>query len=146
MNNTDLPAGLRAQPILEQWRALDAIAHDYIVPITSEEQNERALELLGEIWDDVGEDPHHPLVSLFDLLVSRIVAFEDKAYPIPASSPERILSFLMRQHEYTQTRLSELTGIHQSNLSKILKGERSLTVDQIRTLSSFFKVSAAIFI
>jgi len=50
----------------------------------------------------------------------------------------------MRQHEYTQTRLSELTGIHQSNLSKILKGERSLTVDQIRTLSSFFKVSAAI--
>lgn len=137
---------MNAQPILEQWRTLDALAHDYLTPITTEEQNERALELLGEIWDEVGENAHHPLASLFDLLVSRITAFEAGAYPIPESTPERRLAFLMRQHKYTQTRLSELSGIDQGNISKILKGERSLTLEQVRTLAKVFKISAAVFL
>jgi len=137
---------MNAQPILEQWRVLDTLAHDFISPITTEDQNERALELLGEIWDEVGDDPHHPLASLFDLLVSRIAAFEAQAYALPESTPERRLGFLMQQHQMTQARLSELSGIDQGNLSRILKGERSLTVEQIRTLSSVFKVSPAVWI
>jgi HTH-type transcriptional regulator / antitoxin HigA len=137
---------MNTQPILEQWRVLDTLAHDYLGPIHSPEQNERALELLGEIWDQVGEDPTHPLASLFDLLVARVTAFEATAYPIPESSPERIMGFLMRQHDYTQTHLSELTGIDQGNISKILKSERNLTLEQIRVLSRVFNVNVAVFL
>ena len=137
---------MNAAPFLEQWRTLDALAHDYLSPITTEEQNERALELLGEIWDEVGEDSHHPLASLFDLLVSRITAFEAQAYPLSESTPERILAYLMNQKGWTQTQTAQATGIHQSNLSKILKGERALTLEQVRTLAKVFKVSAAVFL
>ena len=138
---------MNATPILESWRQFDAVAHDYLTPITSEDQNERALELLEYLWKEVPDgETTHPLFPLLDLLTARISAFEAVAYPIPASTPERILAYLMDQKGWTQTQTAQATGIYQSNLSKILRGERSLTLEQVRTLAKVFKISAAVFL
>ena len=138
---------MNATPILEGWRQFEAVAHDYLTPITTEDQNERTLELLEQLWKAVPDgETTHPLFPLLELLTGRIVAFEESAYPIPSSTPERMLAYFMEGRGLTQTQVAGATGIHQSNLSKILKGERSLTVDQIRALSSFFKVNPAVFL
>jgi len=138
---------MNTAPIFESWRQFDAVAHDYLAPITNEEQNERALELLEQLWLEVPDgETTHPLFPLLELLTGRIAAFEERAYPIPESSPERILAYLMSENAMTQTQLAAASNIHQSNLSKILRGERSLTLEQVRTLAKVFKVSPAVFL
>ncbi len=134
-------------PLLERWNAFNAVAHDYLTPITTGEQNERALELLEHLWNEVPDgDTHHPLFALLELLTHRVAAFEESAYPIPDSSPERVLAYLMSERAWNQVQVAEASGIHQGNLSKILKGERSLTLEQVRTLAKVLEVDPAVFL
>jgi len=141
------PQTLDTTPLLEGWRQFEAVAHDYLTPIATEDQNERALELLEQLWKAVPDgETTHPLFTLLELLTGRIVAFEASAYPIPSSTPEQMLAYFMEQRGLTQAQVAGAMGIHQGSLGEILNGERSLTVDQIRALSSFFEVDPAVFL
>ncbi len=55
------------------WPLISEIAS---VPRTHEEY-ERAIVLLDELIDEVGEDERHPLASLMDTLGTLIEAYED---------------------------------------------------------------------
>lgn len=54
-----------------------------------------------------------------------------------------VLKFLMNEHDLSQSDLPEIGS--QSLVSKILKGERKLTADQIGRLAGRFHVSPAVF-
>lgn len=56
------------------------------------------------------------------------------------------LKHLLEENEMSDSDLARLLGVQPSPGSKILKGERSLTVDHIRKLAERFKVSPCLFL
>jgi antitoxin component HigA of HigAB toxin-antitoxin module len=52
----------------------------------------------------------------------------------------------MAEHGLNASALARVLGVHESMGSKILRGERALTVDHIRSLAARFKVRAEIFL
>ena len=105
-------------------------------------ESQTALETLEALWEAKFERPE--LGTLLALLSERIAAYE--AQTMPTVSGARALAFLMRQHGLTQSALAQATGIDQTNLSRILSGERDLTTGQIRTLARHFGVSGSLFL
>ena len=75
MQNLDLEKAVNA------WTALAGIV---FVPHTEEEYN-RIVALLDELIDEVGEDEHHPLASLMEILGVLIEHYENAHVPELAS-------------------------------------------------------------
>jgi HTH-type transcriptional regulator / antitoxin HigA len=81
--------------------------------------------------------------DLLPLVLEHIGDYEKKTYSIPKAKPSEVLSFLMEQHQLTQHDLPEVGS--QSLISKILSGERKLTVEHIEKLCMRFSVSPVVF-
>lgn len=83
-----------------------------------------------------------------ETLVQLVQAFEAERYAIETADLGGLdsLKHLMEETHMNGSDLARLLGVHPSMGSKILKGERSLTVDHVRRLSEHFKVSPALFI
>ena len=82
-----------------------------------------------------------------ETLVQLVQAYEAARYSIRTSDISGLdsLKHLMSENNMNASALARLLGVHPSMGSKILKGERSLTVDHLRRLSRHFKVSPALF-
>ena len=76
------------------------------------------------------------------LLIER---YEQQHYPIPAADAISVVRFLIEQQGLTQRDLIPEFG-SESAASMFLAGDRKLTVEQIRKLSSRFKLSADVFL
>src|SRR5579859_4602803 len=81
-------------------------------------------------------------IELLTLLIER---YEETNYPIPSADPISVVRFLLEHQNLTQRDLIPEFG-SESAVSMFLSGERKLTLDQIRNLSSRFKLSADVFI
>lgn len=143
---TQTPTRSDTATLFKSWSAVDQAAHGLLSPISSEAQYQDALAVIDALMVQIGNQPDHPLLSLLDLLSERVETFERHTYPSEPVPPHRILAFLMDQHGLSQKQLESATGIDQSNLSKMLKGTRALTVPQIKTLSNYFHISPEVFI
>jgi HTH-type transcriptional regulator/antitoxin HigA len=64
-----------------------------------------------------------------------IEAYDQARVKWPKGTPLDTLNFLLEQHDLTAADLSRLLGADRSLGPKILRGERRLTVDHIRTLA-----------
>jgi HTH-type transcriptional regulator/antitoxin HigA len=80
--------------------------------------------------------------------VQLVRAYETEHHAIDTSDIRGIdsLAHLLSENGMNASDLARLLDVHPSMGSKILKGERSLTVDHLRKLAARFKVSAALFI
>lgn len=105
----------------------------------NEEENERLITLAR----DLNKNQQRDAKDLLPLVLEHIEAYEKRAYAIPKAKACEVLSFLMEQHQLTQNDLPEIGS--QSLVSKILKGERQLTLRHIEKLSTRFHVSPAVF-
>lgn len=112
------------------------------VPYTEAEYQQR-LALLNDLIDEVGENEEHPLASLLDMVGVAVADYEERHYPIPTSSPQDVLAYLMEEHQLKQSDLPEIGS--QGVVSEILRGKRQLNARQIHALSQRFKVSADTF-
>lgn len=135
---------VNTEHLFEAWALAEQAAHRVIAPLETESDYEAALATLEEVWEAKAERPE--LGTLLGLLSERIAQYEAREYPMPEVSGARALAFLMRQHGLTQSALAQATGIDQTNLSRILSGERDFTTGQIRTLARHFGVSGAVFL
>jgi HTH-type transcriptional regulator / antitoxin HigA len=81
-------------------------------------------------------------IELLTLLIER---YEETNYPIPSADPISVVRFLLEHQNLAQRDLIPEFG-SESAVSMFLSGERKLTLDQIRKLSSRFKLSADVFI
>jgi HTH-type transcriptional regulator/antitoxin HigA len=122
------------------WPVISSIVS---VPRTEEEYN-RAVALLDELIDEVGEDEKHPLASLMDTLGTLIEAYEDRHLPEPVGDPISTLAFFMEEHGVSQADLPEIGS--QTEVSEILSRKRELNIHQIRSLSKRFHVSPEVFL
>jgi HTH-type transcriptional regulator/antitoxin HigA len=82
-----------------------------------------------------------------ETLVQLVEAYESRRHAIDTADISGIdcLKHLLDQNGMNASDLARLLGVHPSMGSKILKGERSLTVDHLRKLSQRFKVSPELF-
>ena len=83
-----------------------------------------------------------------ETLVQLVQAYEASNHAIDTAgiSGLEALKHLMVENEMNASDLARLLGVHASMGSKILKGDRSLTVDHLKKLSKRFKVSPELFI
>ncbi len=83
-----------------------------------------------------------------ETLVQLVQAFEAAHHAIDTSDISGLdsLKHLMDENQMNASDLARLLGVHASMGSKILKSQRSLTVDHLKTLAARFKVRPDIFI
>ena len=83
-----------------------------------------------------------------ETLVQLVQAYEAEHHAIDTTSLTGLdsLKHLLEENQMNASDLARLLGVHPSLGSKILKGERSLTVDHIRKLAEQFKVNPGLFL
>ena len=104
---------------------------------------DRAVAVLDDILDEIGQQETHPLADLAETLALSIEAYEDTHIPMPNASGPAILRSLMEEHDLAQSDLPEVGS--QGVVSEILAGKRDLNVRQISQLAERFGVSPAVF-
>lgn len=118
-----------------------------LLPYTLIPRNEAEYEKLLAFVDTLMEFSRHKkderVTTLLKLITQNIATYEARRYPQLRLSPVEMLKSLMEEHDLSQSDLPEIGS--QSLVSKILSGERQLTVEHIRNLSKRFGVSPAVF-
>ena len=130
--------------ILKRWEAFTAIAAPYLEPIKSEAEYDNVDELLNDITYrmETANDPRY--IGLFRLLSERLHVWETQSEPLPDTAPHELLEYLLEEHALKQTDLSDL--VDQSTLSKILRGERSISKRLALGLAARFHVPVGVFL
>ncbi len=82
-----------------------------------------------------------------ETLVQLVEAYEAKHHAIEVASMGGVdmLRHLLAENDMNASDLARLLGIHASMGSKLLKGERSLTVEHLRKLADRFQVRPELF-
>lgn len=133
-------------------RQMKAVIQEYrhlrtLVPLgtlRTKKDYARAVAMLDEIIDEIGEDEKHPMAELADALSVFVEKYEAEHMAIPTASLSAILKFFMNQHGLRQTDLPEIGS--QGVVSEVLAGKRALNTRQIGELAKRFGVSPAVFL
>jgi HTH-type transcriptional regulator / antitoxin HigA len=112
--------------------------------LRSEKDYRKAVAILDEIIDEIGQDESHLLADLAEALALFIHSYEETHAKVPATTGPEVLRSLMEGHGLKQSELPEIGS--QGVVSEILSGERELNIRQIRRLAKRFGVSPAVFI
>src|SRR5579862_1434596 len=124
---------------IECWNQLFPYAH---IP-RNEDEYENLLCFVDELMELSRQKKDERIAILLKLVAKNIEEYESRHYPTPVATPVEMLEFLMEQHGLEQSDLPEIGS--QSLVSKILSGERKLTVEHIKNLSKRFHVSPSVF-
>jgi HTH-type transcriptional regulator/antitoxin HigA len=91
------------------------------------------------------ENPSSSEVEAIELLTLLVERYEQQHYSIPAADPASVVRFLIEQQNLTQRDLIPQFG-SESAVSMFLSGQRNLTIEQVRRLSTRFKLPTDVFI
>ena len=130
-----LPRGFKALiELMPPQAILDAVQH------------ENSIEMIDRLMA-AGKLSKGQQIYL-ETLVQLVEVYEAQHHSIDTSGIGGIdsLKHLLDENEMNASDLARLLGVHPSMGSKILKGERSLTVNYLRKLAAHFKVSPELFI
>lgn len=85
--------------------------------------------------------------AYLETLVQLVEAYEARHHAIATDDLSGLdaLRHLLAEHEMSGSDLARLLGVHVSMGSKLLKGDRSLTVEHVRKLAERFRVKADLF-
>lgn len=122
------------------WPEVASVLH---VPHTEAEYN-RAVALLDELTDMVGEDETHPLASLMETLGTLVENYESRHLPEPSGDTISSLKEFMADHGLAPADLPEVGN--ETTVNEILSGQRELTLPNIRALAERFGVNPAVFV
>lgn len=110
----------------------------------TEAEYNKAVAVLDDILDEIGQNEAHPLADLAEALALFIQSYEDAHTDLPDVTGSEALKALMEAHDLSQSDVPEIGS--QGIVSEILSGKRELNVRQIRRLAIRFGVSPAVFI
>jgi HTH-type transcriptional regulator / antitoxin HigA len=113
-----------------------------IQPIHTEDDYQRALERIEEIFDAKPGSREGDELEILGVLVDE---YERKHFPIEAPKPAEAIKFRMDQLGMEQNDLAKLLGL-KSRASEILSGKRSLSLRQIKILYRKLGIPAEILI
>ncbi len=107
-----------------------------IKPIRTNDDYENTLNRIDELMNAV---PNTSEFDELDILSTLIEVYEEKHYKIEAPNPIEAIKFRMEQEGLKQKDLVSALG-DETRVSKILNGQRALTVDMIKKLHEQFKI------
>lgn len=125
---------------IEHWGHIVPYIH---IP-RNESEYERLLKFLTELMEFSRHKKDERVTSLLKVIAKNIESYESIHYPTKSSTPVEVLEFLMEEHGLSQSDLPEIGS--QSLVSKIISGERQLTLEHIRQLSKRFNVLPSVFV
>jgi HTH-type transcriptional regulator / antitoxin HigA len=91
------------------------------------------------------ESPSSSEVEAIELLTLLVERYEQERYSIPKADPVSVVRFLIEQQNLSQRDLIPQFG-SESAVSMFMTRQRNLTLEQVRKLSTRFKIPADIFI
>ena len=115
-----------------------------LVPIRTDQDLARATALADELFDRpelLAEEE-----QFLDVLCDLIEAYEDEHCLIPDVGPAEMLRFLIDQRGVTQQTIARETGVANSTITALLKGERELTRKHIEAFALYFGLEPAVFL
>lgn len=121
----------------------DMIAHGAPHVIHNDSQLEEYTEALFKLT--ALESPSPAEAEAIELLTLLVESYEQARYFIRAADPASVVRFLIEQQHLKQRDLIPQFG-SESAVSMFLTGQRKLTVEQVRNLSTRFKLPADVFI
>jgi HTH-type transcriptional regulator/antitoxin HigA len=89
--------------------------------------------------------PSSSEVEAIELLTLLVERYEEEHYSVPKTDPLSIVRFLIEQQHLTQRDLIPQFG-SESAVSMFMTGQRNLTLEQVRKLSTRFKLPTDVFI
>ena len=109
--------------------------------------NEKELELYTNALFQLTaiEDPSRTEAEAIELLTLLVERYEQEHYAIPSADAVSVVRFLIERQGLAQRDLIPQFG-SESAVSMFLAGHRKLTLEQVRKLSSRFKLPADVFI
>jgi HTH-type transcriptional regulator / antitoxin HigA len=112
--------------------------------ITTDQEHERMLAEVEKLMDKDGHRTTEEDAAL-DLMVRLIKDYEEEHYPLPDSSPQEMLVYLMDQRNLKQ---ADLLPIFKSRgyVSDVVNAKRAISRLHAKQLAEFFKVPASLFI
>src|SRR5687767_13942736 len=114
-----------------------------IHPITNERDHEEALKEIDRLW---GAELGTPDGDKLDALVTLVVAYEDRRWPIEDfKNPVEYLKAAMELGGRSQSDLARLLG-SRSHASELLARKRALSIEHIRKLSGKWGLSAEVLV
>ncbi len=130
---------ISVQQTITHWGHVTSYTH---VPHNKEEYK-KLLKFMDKLMVFAAQHHDERATSLLRLVAQNIEAYEKEHYKSKKASAIDMLKFFMEEHHLSQSDLPEIGS--QSLVSKILTGERQLTVEHIRRLAKRFNVSPAVF-
>src|SRR6267143_4083643 len=121
----------------------EMIAHGAPRVIHNDDELEAYTEALFQLT--ALENPSSAEMEAIELLTLLVERYEQEHYAIPAADPVSVVRFLIEQQNLTQRDLIPQCG-SESAVSMFMTGQRSLTLEQVRKLSTRFKLPADVFI
>lgn len=107
-----------------------------IKPIKTEEDYNQALQRIDTLMES---EPGTQEFDELDILVTLVEKYEEKHYFIDAPNPVAAIKFRMEQEDLKQKDLIPIIG-DRAIVSKVLSGQRNLTVEMIRNLNEKLKI------
>ncbi len=113
-------------------------------PIHDEIDRENVTEIVDAM---AGHDLNKDQEDYLDSLSTLLDAYESQHHAVATRSITGLdmLRSLMEDHGMNAADLGRLLHVHRSHAAKILRGERSLTVDHLRVLAEHFGVRPDLF-
>ncbi|MDD3055551.1 MAG: DNA-binding protein [Aliarcobacter sp.] len=107
-----------------------------IKPIRTEDDYETTLQRIDILMD---VEPDTEEFDELEILVTLVESYEEKHYFIDAPDPISAIKFRMEQEDLKQKDLIPIIG-DSAVVSKILNGQRKLTVEMIKNLHDQLKI------
>src|SRR5258707_912779 len=101
-------------------------------------------KLADQLVDHIGEDEHHPLSDLLDVVLELMESWEDDHADTPKASPREILQHLMEANGLKQQDLVDI--VSQGTLSNILNGKRGVSKELAKKFAERFHVGVSSFL
>jgi len=116
-----------------------------IVPkaIETDEEFDRLVAEMEAI--DFKENPTPEEEALSATLAVLIQDYDDKHYPLPKTTPDQTIRYLMERRDLKQADLLPIFG-SRSVASDVINGKREPSKTHIRKLAKFFRMPADLFL
>jgi len=84
--------------------------------------------------------------KLLELLSKLVNDYEETIYPTPNASPRDLFEHLLENCGLAHAELARKLGVPRSTISEVLKGKRSISVENAHRLGKYFHVEPSLFL
>lgn len=106
--------------------------------IADDVQHRNAVEMIDRLM--MLDHPTRGQADYLETLVQLVQVYENAHHAIEGLKGARLLKHLSSERGMNASALARLLGLHTSMGSKILSGEREITIEHARTLADYFKI------